>query len=102
MKMENKTQYTCPMHPEVVKDAPGKCPKCGMNLVPIKTVKTDYTEHHTHLSEPASGPSAPGEVRPQYYCTMLCEGDKKYPAPGNCPVCGMYLVATSGVPSGTK
>jgi len=26
-------QYTCPMHPEVVKDAPGKCPKCGMKLV---------------------------------------------------------------------
>ena len=26
-------QYTCPMHPEVVKDAPGNCPKCGMKLV---------------------------------------------------------------------
>jgi|GEM_PF-4344130 len=26
-------QYTCPMHPEVLKDAPGKCPKCGMKLV---------------------------------------------------------------------
>lgn len=25
-------QYTCSMHPDVVKDAPGKCPKCGMNL----------------------------------------------------------------------
>lgn len=25
--------YTCPMHPEVLKDKPGKCPKCGMNLV---------------------------------------------------------------------
>lgn len=27
------TQYTCPMHPEVVTDHPGKCPKCGMDLV---------------------------------------------------------------------
>ncbi len=27
-------EYTCPMHPEVVKDAPGSCPKCGMDLVP--------------------------------------------------------------------
>jgi membrane fusion protein, copper/silver efflux system len=26
-------QYTCSMHPEVVKDAPGGCPKCGMKLV---------------------------------------------------------------------
>ena len=28
------TQYTCPMHPEVVQDGPGSCPKCGMDLVP--------------------------------------------------------------------
>ena len=28
------TTYTCPMHPEVVSDKPGRCPKCGMNLVP--------------------------------------------------------------------
>jgi hypothetical protein len=26
--------YTCPMHPEVKENAPGKCPKCGMNLEP--------------------------------------------------------------------
>jgi hypothetical protein len=28
------TQYTCSMHPEIVSDAPGRCPKCGMTLVP--------------------------------------------------------------------
>jgi Cu+-exporting ATPase len=28
-------QYTCPMHPEIVRDAPGDCPICGMALVPI-------------------------------------------------------------------
>lgn len=27
------TKYTCTMHPEVVTDHPGKCPKCGMDLV---------------------------------------------------------------------
>lgn len=27
------TQYTCPMHPEVVAGQPGQCPKCGMDLV---------------------------------------------------------------------
>lgn len=29
-------KYTCTMHPEVVKDNPGKCPKCGMPLVEKK------------------------------------------------------------------
>ncbi len=28
--------YTCPMHPEVHSPVPGKCPKCGMDLVPAK------------------------------------------------------------------
>ena len=26
-------KYTCPMHPEIIRDVPGKCPKCGMELV---------------------------------------------------------------------
>jgi Heavy metal binding domain len=25
--------YSCPMHPEIVRNAPGKCPICGMTLV---------------------------------------------------------------------
>ena len=29
-----RSQYTCPMHPEIVQDGPGSCPKCGMALVP--------------------------------------------------------------------
>ena len=29
-------QWTCPMHPEVVKDEPGSCPICGMDLVPMQ------------------------------------------------------------------
>jgi len=28
------TFYTCPMHPEVISEKPGNCPKCGMTLVP--------------------------------------------------------------------
>ena len=39
-----KVQYTCSMHPEVLLDKPGKCPKCGMTLVkkqaPKKAEKT--------------------------------------------------------------
>ncbi len=29
-------QWTCPMHPEIVKDGPGACPICGMDLVPMQ------------------------------------------------------------------
>ena len=29
------TRYTCPMHPEVLRDVPGSCPKCGMALEPM-------------------------------------------------------------------
>jgi multidrug efflux pump subunit AcrA (membrane-fusion protein) len=28
------TQYTCLMHPQIIRDRPGKCPICGMTLVP--------------------------------------------------------------------
>ncbi len=28
-------QYTCPMHPEILRDAPGNCPICGMTLEPV-------------------------------------------------------------------
>jgi Cu+-exporting ATPase len=33
-----KVEYTCPMHPEIVRDAPGSCPKCGMALEPRTAV----------------------------------------------------------------
>jgi Cu+-exporting ATPase len=31
----SRTKWTCPMHPEVVRDAPGSCPICGMALEPM-------------------------------------------------------------------
>ena len=38
-EQEEKQKYTCPMHPEVITDHPGNCPKCGMKLVPLKEKK---------------------------------------------------------------
>ena len=36
--------YTCPMHPEVVREAPGSCPICGMALEP-RTAALDQEEN---------------------------------------------------------
>ena len=34
-------QYTCPMHPEIVRDGPGDCPICGMALEPMTVAASD-------------------------------------------------------------
>ncbi|MDN3654940.1 heavy metal-binding domain-containing protein [Ferruginibacter paludis] len=67
-----KAMYTCSMHPEVMSDKPGKCPKCGMDLVKVKKEK-----------------SKPMAMK-MYSCPMHPEvtSDK----PGKCSKCGMALV----------
>ena len=35
-KLVGAVKYTCTMHPEVISDTAGHCPKCGMEMVPIK------------------------------------------------------------------
>ena len=42
------TQYTCPMHPEVVRDAPGRCPICGMHLEPVIPTADDDSAQHEY------------------------------------------------------
>ena len=66
----NLPVYTCTMHPEVTANKPGKCPKCGMDLVKKKF----------------------------YTCTMHPEivSDK----PGKCPKCGMDLVEKKNAKKG--
>src|SRR5512132_252368 len=51
---DHEQKYTCPMHPDVITDHPGNCPKCGMKLVPIKEKKrsTSNIEHPTSNPRP--------------------------------------------------
>ena len=58
--------YTCPMHPEVLSEEPGKCPECGMKLLAT-----------------ASAPIS-------YACPMHPEVTSDQP--DRCPECGMKLV----------
>lgn len=66
-------QYTCPNHPDVVSDKPGKCSKCGMDLVLSKKeqMKLDV-------------------VKAIYTCPMHQEVISA--TPGNCPFCNAKLV----------
>ncbi len=34
-QQEKKTRYTCSMHPQIIREEPGNCPICGMELVPV-------------------------------------------------------------------
>ena len=61
-------KYTCPMHPEIVQDGPGSCPKCGMALEPM---------------------GVPATTKVEYTCPMHPEIVQDHP--GNCPKCGMAL-----------
>ena len=49
--------YTCPMHTDVASDQPGRCPQCGMNLVPRKeetSTKRQHSEHAQHAMKPVA------------------------------------------------
>ena len=43
------TQYTCPMHPEIIQDKPGSCPICGMDLVPMEPTESEEDKTYQKL-----------------------------------------------------
>lgn len=50
--LTNKKVYVCPMHPDVVSDKPGTCPKCGMDLELTKGIEGKQLEHdHNHTGK---------------------------------------------------
>ncbi len=74
--------YTCPMHPEVLSEQPGDCPKCGMDLVPVKNTTTESKENNSSSKE--------SEATQLWTCGMHPEVILE--EPGQCPKCGMNLV----------
>jgi Cu2+-exporting ATPase len=64
-----------------------------MHLVPLdKNITDEVHAHHNHNKHiPAQDEHHETGSHDKYYCTMLCEGDKTYPEPRDCPVCGMHL-----------
>ncbi|WP_349610982.1 copper-translocating P-type ATPase [Halomonas sp. H10-9-1] len=90
-------QYTCPMHPEVVADQPGDCPKCGMHLVPVGSDDAQAHSCHGGQGHEASTPIRGGKydkvpaghAGAVYTCPMHPE--VRQVEHGACPLCGMGL-----------
>ncbi|VAW90571.1 Lead, cadmium, zinc and mercury transporting ATPase; Copper-translocating P-type ATPase [hydrothermal vent metagenome] len=77
MDHSTSVDYTCPMHPEVIQNEPGSCPKCGMNLE-LRKAKPSHDHHHMQHDAPV-----------EYTCPMHPEVIQN--EPGSCPKCGMNL-----------
>jgi len=84
-KQETK-KYTCPMHPEVVSDKPGKCPKCGMDLV-----EKGLSGENMHHEEEKANKTTDSKGRGSTYYTCPMDPEIVSDKPGNCPKCGMKL-----------
>ncbi|HEU5397519.1 MAG TPA: efflux RND transporter periplasmic adaptor subunit, partial [Verrucomicrobiae bacterium] len=79
-----KTVYVCPMpeHVSIVYDHPGKCPICGMTLVPVTPGALETLQ--------------PGGKVLYYTCPMPEHNYIHSNKPGKCPVCGMTLIPVMG------
>lgn len=71
--------YTCPMHPEVIKNAPGKCPGCGMDLIPKQIdahaghdmQKMSHADHEAAMTNPAIAKQMEKDMRRRFFISFL-------------------------------
>jgi DNA-directed RNA polymerase subunit RPC12/RpoP len=94
---EGAVAYQCPMHPEVVSDQEGKCPECGMKLMPTQAVIVYTCPMHPDVVSDRSGkcPQCAMKLMPAaaavgYVCPM--HPDVAEEREGSCPHCGMKLM----------
>ena len=52
--LQKQVDYTCPMHPDVIQDEPGNCPKCGMKLVEMKGTSQNSSQGSPHTGHDQS------------------------------------------------
>ena len=93
-KPSTEMEYTCPMHPEVLKNEPGSCPICKMKLVEKSADKSETNKHegHSHNNNSIKQKKKNENGNGVFYCPMHCEGEKTYESMGSCPSCGMDLI----------
>ncbi len=82
-------RWSCPMHPQVLLDAPGACPICEMHLEQIPGAEEADAAGDGHADHGAGSAARAPVV---HACPMACEGTTTYPEAGRCPVCGMRLL----------
>lgn len=84
--------WTCGMHPEVILDHPGTCPKCGMKLVPVKNSGAEQSQQHEHEKESTEeGKPKSGEKGKILYWQAPMNPSEIYDHPGKSAM-GMDLV----------
>lgn len=71
------TRYVCPMHPDVIRDAPGTCPICGMALIPKDGVHaghdTAHASHHDHeaaMTNPQMAKEMEADMRRRFFISL--------------------------------